>query len=139
MADDTRVKRMAERIQQDLAFLIQREVRDPRVGFVTITEVKVSKDLSFADVYLSVLGKNSKEEAIDTLKGLQSAAGFLRGLLRQDLNTKVTPRLRFHFDEAFMRGQSIHQLLTQANMPEAPPSEIDDGGEFSPNQKSEQS
>lgn len=129
---------MAERIQQDLAFLIQREVRDPRVGFITITEVGVSKDLSFADVYISVLGKNSKEEASDTLKGLQSAAGFLRGLLRKDLNTKVTPRLRFHFDEAFMRGQSIHQLLTQISMPESLSSEADSSAEVSPDQKSEQ-
>ncbi len=115
MADATRIKRIAERIQRDLALFIHREIRDPRVGFVTITDVKVSRDLSYADIYVAVLGKNSEEEARDSIRGLQSAAGFLRNALRKDLNTKVTPRLRFHFDEVFIRGQNMNILLSKIN------------------------
>lgn len=79
-----RTDRVADQIQRDLAVLIQREIKDPRLGMVTVSHAKVSKDLSYADIYVTVLplGEQEEAEAIATsLKVLNAAAGFLRGEL----------------------------------------------------------
>ncbi|MGP4712745.1 ribosome-binding factor A [uncultured Psychrobacter sp.] len=115
-----RLQRLADQIQRELAVLIRDEVNDPRLtGFVTISSVKVSPDLGYADVYVTIMEpelndamvKTSHEESI---KVLNNAAGFLRTELSHSLKTRTTPRLRFHYDEVTARGNYMMDLISQA-------------------------
>ncbi|WP_415890108.1 30S ribosome-binding factor RbfA [Neptuniibacter sp. SY11_33] len=115
--DYSRTSRIADQLQRELAQLIQFEIKDPRLGMVTVSHVKVSKDLGFADVYITVLPLNGKDEAeaiIDSLKVLNNAAGFLRGELCRNVKLRVMPQLRFHFDETIERGRHLHHLIEAA-------------------------
>ncbi len=112
--DYSRTERIADQLQRELAQLIQFEVKDPRLGMVTVSYVKVAKDLGFADVYITVLPLNGKDEAeaiVDSLKVLNSAAGFLRGELARNVKLRVMPQLRFHFDDTIERGRNLHHLI----------------------------
>ncbi|EAR59759.1 30S ribosome-binding factor RbfA [Neptuniibacter caesariensis] len=112
--DYSRTERIADQLQRELAQLIQFEIKDPRLGMVTVSYVKVSKDLGFADVYITVLPLNGKDEAeaiVDSLKVLNSAAGFLRGELARNIKLRIMPQLRFHFDETIERGRHLHHLI----------------------------
>ncbi|MGH1460566.1 MAG: 30S ribosome-binding factor RbfA [Neptuniibacter sp.] len=112
--DYSRTQRIADQLQKELAQLIQFEIKDPRLGMVTVSYAKVSKDLGFADVYITVLPLNGKDEAeaiVDSLKVLNSAAGFLRGELSRNVKLRATPQLRFHFDETIERGRHLHHLI----------------------------
>lgn len=115
--DYSRTQRIADQLQRELAQLIQFEIKDPRMGMVTVSYVKVSKDLGYADVYITVLPLNGKDEAeaiVDSLKVLNSAAGFLRGELSRGVKLRVMPQLRFHFDETIERGRHLHHLIEAA-------------------------
>ena len=108
----SRKQRVADEIQRQLAILIQREVKDPRVGMLTITGVVVSKEFEHAKVYFSVLGddKNIKE----TLEGLHQAAGFLRRELAKHLKLRTTPQLHFEFDQSLSEGNRLSALIDEA-------------------------
>lgn len=115
--DFSRTQRIADQLQKELAQLIQFEIKDPRLGMVTVSHVKVSKDLGVADVYVTVLPLNGKDEAeaiVDSLKILNNAAGFLRGELARCIKLRVMPQLRFHFDETIERGRHLHHLIEAA-------------------------
>ncbi|TSA49043.1 MAG: 30S ribosome-binding factor RbfA [Nitrosomonadales bacterium] len=107
--DFSRSKRVAEQMQRELADLLQFELKDPRVGMATITEVEVSNDLSHAKIYFVV-----HENAEETLAGLQKAAGFLRSQLSQRLLLRSVPQLHFVYDSAIERGVRISQLIDEA-------------------------
>ena len=120
----SRGRRIADHIQKELAVLIQQEIQDPRVGLVTINEVKVSRDLAFADVYFTsfasdVFSRNvSAEQAPDDgsncTEVLEHAAGFLRSRLSKTLSTRTTPKLRFHYDHTIEQGAKMTQVIKQA-------------------------
>jgi ribosome-binding factor A len=117
-----RTDRVADQIQRDLAVLIQREIKDPRLGMVTISHAKVSKDLGYADIYITVLplGDQEESEAVDaSLKVLRNAAGFLRAELARGIKLRVMPQLRFHFDESIERGRRLHSLIESAYQKES--------------------
>lgn len=112
-----RTDRVADQIQRDLAVLIQREIKDPRLGMVTVSHAKVSKDLSYADIYVTVLplgGQDEDEAKAASLKVLNAAAGFLRGELARGIKLRIMPELRFHFDESVERGRHLHSLIESA-------------------------
>jgi len=109
-----RTQRIADQIQREIAGLIRLEIKDPRVGMVTISSVKVSPDMGYADVYLTVLGATLDEKPDDTLAVLNGAAGFLRNRLGKALQVRMTPRLRFHFDEVTLRGNRMATLINAA-------------------------
>lgn len=112
-----RTDRVADQIQRDLAVLIQREIKDPRLGMVTINHVKVSKDLGYADVYLTVMpfgDQNELDATKASLSVLNSAAGFLRTELSRGIKLRVMPQLRFHYDESVERGRRLHSLIEKA-------------------------
>lgn len=94
--------------------LLQRELKDPRVGMVTVSSVKVSKDFSFADVYVSFMDKNTAEEAEEAVAILENAAGFLRSQLAKGIKLRVMPRLRFHFDATLLEGPRLSALIDKA-------------------------
>lgn len=111
----SRTQRIAEQLQRELAQLIQQEVKDPRLGMVTVNGAKISKDLSYADVYITVLGVDESEEQIKTsIKILNNAAGFLRGRLSRQIKLRVMPQLRFHYDASVARGNQLSALINQA-------------------------
>ncbi|QEW05506.1 30S ribosome-binding factor RbfA [Nitrincola iocasae] len=112
-----RTDRVADQIQRDLSMLIQREIRDPRLGMVTVSYVKVSKDLGYADTYVTVMpiGEQDEESVVpQSLAVLNNAAGFLRKELSRGIKLRVMPQLRFHFDESVDRGRRLHSLIEQA-------------------------
>lgn len=116
-----RLQRLADQIQRTLAVLIRDEINDPRLtGLVTISSVKVSPDLGYADVYVTILepsqdGGMNKDSHIESINVLKNAAGFLRTQLSQVMKTRTTPRLRFHYDEVTAYGNHMMELIQAAN------------------------
>ena len=106
-----RSDRLASQIQRVLAGLIQGGLKDPRLGMPSILEVQVSKDLSHARVYFSVL---DAEGAADCLQALNSASGFLQREIGKSLKTRVTPRLSFIYDDTDIRGRELSELIDSA-------------------------
>ncbi len=109
-----RLERLADQIMRDLAVLIRQELKDPRLGMVTISAVKLSRDLGYADVYVTVLGQDLAVADRVSVDVLQGAAGLLRAGLGRGLRTRVVPRLRFHYDEVLLRAQRLSSLISQA-------------------------
>ncbi len=115
-----RLQRLSDQIQRELAVLIRDEVNDPRLtGFVTISSVKVSSDLGYADIYVTIMEPElndsmTKTNHEESVKVLNNAAGFLRTQLSHSLKTRTTPRLRFHYDEVTARGNYMMDLISQA-------------------------
>ena len=103
-----RPQKVADLIQRELSDLLRRELRDPRVGMVTLTAVDVSPDLSHAKVFFTIL---EKEKQIETANALQRAAGFLRSQLAHRIKLYVTPELRFVHDDSIEHGDHLSQLI----------------------------
>lgn len=128
----SRGRRVADHIQKELAVLIQQEVKDPRLGLVTINEVKVSRDLGFADVYFTSFSSDTfrandsldedevedaeREErnSLSPAEVLENAAGFLRSRLAKSLSTRTTPKLRFHYDHTIEQGAKMTLAIKKA-------------------------
>lgn len=110
---ELRASRVAEQMKKELGDIITRKIKDPRVGFVTITDVEVTGDLQQAKVYISVLG--SEEERQDTLVGLTKAKGFIRSEIGKRIRLRKTPELSFDMDETMEQGNRIEALLRQLN------------------------
>jgi ribosome-binding factor A len=108
MASD-RMRRVNEAVREVLSARIAEGLKDPRIGFVTVTSVDTSPDLRHARVYVSVLGDESVRE--ETLAGLSSAHGVLQQSIAHELRMKRTPTLKFIFDESIDRGMRITELL----------------------------
>jgi ribosome-binding factor A len=104
-----RPERVAELIRQTVAEFLTANVRDPRIGFVTVTSAEVSADLAHARVSVSVMG--SEEEKAKSLEGLASAARFLRAQLSRELHLRTSPELRFELDRGLEHAQRIDAVL----------------------------
>lgn len=110
----SRTQRVADQMQRELAILIQREVRDPRLGMVTITAVDVSRDLAHGKVYFTLLGKDSDEDVAQNREILNEVAGFLRMQLGRVMKLRSVPQLHFHYDESIRRGVHLSSLIERA-------------------------
>ena len=120
-----RVERLAEEIREEVAAIIARGLKDPRIGFVTVTRVALNPDLRTAHVNVGVLGDQAERDK--TLKGLRQAAGFVRRELGQRVRMRHTPELVFHYDGGLDATDRIAQLLAEnPPRPEAPPDGEDD-------------
>lgn len=117
-----RPQRVAEQIQRELAILMQRDLKDPRVGMVTVSAVEVSRDLAYATIFVTFLDKETEEEINAALNALQHANGFLRSQLGRILTTRLTPHLSFKYDASLVRGRQLSSLIDEAR---ARDSEID--------------
>lgn len=109
----SRVDRIADQMQRELAFLLQREVKDPRVGMVTVNKAKVTKDLAYADIYVTFMTVEG-DEADEPVHVLNDMAGYLRTMLASAMKLRHVPRLRFHYDEVLARGRRVSNLINQA-------------------------
>jgi ribosome-binding factor A len=116
--------RVADQIQRDLAEIIAYELKDPRVGMITITEVQITPDYAHAKVFFTML-KDSKEEVKNTLAGLTAAAGHIRGQLGKRLHIHTLPQLHFVHDTSTSRGIEMSRLIDQANATRAADAEPD--------------
>ena len=105
------MRRVNEAIKEVLADAIATELKDPRIGFVTVTDVDTSPDLRAARVFVSVLGNESERES--ALEGLRSSHGFLQGKIASQMRMKRTPTLTFHYDESVERGVRLSELLDE--------------------------
>lgn len=114
----SRIDRIGDQMQRELAQLIQREIKDPRVGMITVNAVKVSRDLGYADIYVSLLTTEElsaeSPEVKESLAVLNKASGFLRGQVGRAMKLRVVPLLRFHFDELQGYSRRLDGLIRKA-------------------------
>jgi len=108
----SRTRRVGEQMQRDLAELIRSEIKDPRVGMVTLSGVEVSRDLAHAKVFFTVLGDATQQH--DSLAVLQRAAGFLRGRLGKQMTLRTVPELHFLYDDTLDKGMRLDALIDSA-------------------------
>lgn len=122
-----RPEKVEQFIKEELSRILQREVRDPRVGFVSVTGVEVSMDLRHARIFVSVLGDAEAKSA--TMAGLQSAAGYIRRALGARLQMRHTPDITFKLDESIERGSRVMKLLGEVakDIPHGEPPRDDRG------------
>ena len=114
-AEYSRTERLSEQIKRDLALLIQRGLKDPRLGMVTVNFCDLSRDLSYADVNVTVMVPDeSDEKIVRSLTILNEAAPFLRMELGRGLKVRKVPHLRFHYDDSLQRGARINELIQKA-------------------------
>lgn len=109
MPSGTRLQRIADRIRQELSEMLIREISDPRLKQIYITDVKVDKELAYADIYVSAVEGVSRSK--DVLAGLESASGFVRRALASRVELRAFPRLRFHWDMTPESADNIERLL----------------------------
>ena len=118
-----RLERVNQLMREEISRLVQRELKDPRLGWVTITEVDVTPDLRQAKVYVSVLGPEDKWVA--SFKALESARGYIWGALRKTLDLRVTPELSFRPDRSMEHAAHIQTLLADLKARGESPSDPD--------------
>jgi ribosome-binding factor A len=111
MPSGIRLQRIADRIRKELSEMLIREISDPRLQQIFVTDVKVDRELAFADIYVSAV--EGTERSKDILEGLESASGFLRRMLAGRIELRTFPRLRFHWDPTPENADHIEKLLAQ--------------------------
>jgi ribosome-binding factor A len=121
--DNPRAKRLGEQIQRELGDLLRREVKDGRIGNVTITAVNVTGDLRTATVYYLIFGKDGADPKVQ--RGLDSAANFLRNALSKSLMIRYTPTLKFELDTSIEHGVRLTRLINSVNQPPTEPPPAD--------------
>lgn len=111
MVSKLRIQRIAERIREELSEMVIHEVHDPRLNQISITDVTVDKELTYAEIYFSTLEGSQRAE--DILAALNHASGYLRSELAKRIELRLFPRLRFHWDPTFERAERLEQLFSQ--------------------------
>ena len=108
-----RSARLGEEIREEVAEIIASKLKDPRIGFVTVTRVEMTSDQELAKIYVGVLGDEKQRK--ETLVGLKQASGFVRRALAQNLKLRRTPNVVFHYDKGLDATDRVAQLLAEAN------------------------
>ncbi|KHN55663.1 30S ribosome-binding factor RbfA [Pectobacterium fontis] len=108
----SRTQRVAQEMQKEIAIIIQREVKDPRIGMATVSGVEVSRDLAYAKVFVTFLNDNEPEQVQTALKALQDASGFIRTLVGKAMRLRVVPALTFSYDNSLVEGMRMSNLVT---------------------------
>ena len=109
MPSEIRLKKISDRIHQDLSEMLVMEISDPRLSGVTVTDVKVDREFAYANIYVSAIEGHERAEEI--LEGLERAKGFMRSRLASKIQLRVFPRLRFHWDSTPERADHIEKLF----------------------------
>lgn len=111
--DNTRTNRVAEQMKKEIGEIINQKLKDPRVGFVTVTDIDLTNDLQQATIYISVLGEEAEKE--ESLTGLAKASGFIRSEVGKRIRLRKVPEIMFKFDEAHEYGNHIESILRNLN------------------------
>ncbi len=109
MVSKLRLQRISDRLREELSEMLIQDISDPRLSGISVTEVKVDRELAFADIYISAF--EGSERAKEVLEGLQHAQGFIRRELSQRVELRTFPRLRFHWDPTYERAEHIERLI----------------------------
>ena len=109
----SRTQRVAQEMQKEIAIILQREIKDPRVGMATVSGVEVSRDLAYAKVFVTFLNDNTPEQVETGVRALQDAAGFIRSLLGKAMRLRVVPELTFAYDNSLVEGMRMSNLVSQ--------------------------
>ena len=107
--NNMRAERVGEQMKQEIMDIVNNKVKDPRVGFLTITDVELTNDLSHAKIFLTVLG--SDKEVENTFKALEKATGFIKSELGSSMRLRIIPDLTFEYDESIEYGNKIERML----------------------------
>ena len=107
-----RTHRLSQQLQREVAVLIQNEIKDPRINFITVQDVTVSKDLSIAKIYVSSLDSSQTADVI--IDVLTNASGFLRHALGKSLTLRKVPELRFYYDDTIVKARELSDLIDKA-------------------------
>ena len=130
--DYSRTRRVGEQIQREMAQLVQQEIKDPRLGLVTISAVKLSKDMSHANIFFTVLNDSDSDDSSrkqvieDTVKILEGASGFLRHELGKRMQLRIVPHVHFKYDESISYGNDLSALINKAMGMENPENRMSD-------------
>lgn len=116
MSSQLRVEKLQELIKQEMSKMLLKEIKDPRIGFVTVTDVEMTGDLREAKIYVSIMGGD--EQIKESLEGLQSALGFIRREIGHRIRLRFTPEISFALDKSLDYGEHIQKLLLQISREE---------------------
>lgn len=108
-----RTQRLGEEIKKELSDIVQNHVRDPRIGFVSFTDVEVTRDLRHAKVFFSVLGNDEVRQS--TFQGLEKAKGFIRSEMASRIKLRYMPELSFNYDNSLNNGENISRIISRIN------------------------
>ncbi|MEI5639240.1 MULTISPECIES: 30S ribosome-binding factor RbfA [unclassified Pseudoalteromonas] len=111
MREFSRTDRVAQQIQKEIAVILQREIKDPRLGMVTVSAVEVSRDLSYAKVFITVLNTSDEDKTKQSAAILNEATGYIRSLLGKRIRARIMPELKFVIDNSLMEGMRISNLV----------------------------
>ncbi len=124
MPSKIRLQRIADRFREELSEMLIMDIADPRLSGITITDVKVDRELTFADIYVSAV--EGKEREAEVMEALQHARGFLRSTIADRVELRIHPQLRFHWDTTPERADKIDRLIHSLNKTENQPEEEPD-------------
>ncbi len=111
MREFSRTDRVAQQIQKEIAVILQREIKDPRLGFVTVSAVEVSRDLSYAKIFVTVLNTSDEDKTKQSVQILNDATGYIRSILGKRIRARIMPELRFVVDTSLLEGMRISNLV----------------------------
>ncbi len=109
----SRTQRVSQEMQKEIAIILQREIKDPRVGMATVSAVEVSRDLAYAKVFVTFLNDNEPQQIKTGITALQDASGFIRSLLGKAMRLRVVPELTFSYDNSLVEGMRMSNLVSQ--------------------------
>lgn len=109
----SRAQRVAQELKKEIAIILQREVKDPRIGMVTVSDVEISRDLAYAKVFVTFLFDQDQTAVDRAMKGLQEASGYIRTLVGKAIRLRIVPELRFVYDNSLVEGMRMSNLVTQ--------------------------
>ncbi|MEA9392929.1 30S ribosome-binding factor RbfA [Acerihabitans sp. TG2] len=109
----SRKQRVSQEMQKEIAIILQREIKDPRVGMATVSAVEVSRDLAYAKVFVTFLNDNEPQQIKTGITALQDASGFIRSLLGKAMRLRVVPELTFAYDNSLVEGMRMSNLVSQ--------------------------
>lgn len=109
----SRPQRVGHELQKEIAIILQREIKDPRLGMVTVSGVELSKDLSYAKVFVTFLNDDDSEVVTQGLKVLNDATGYIRSLVGRAMKLRIIPELKFVYDQSLVEGMRMSNLVSQ--------------------------
>ena len=109
----SRAQRVAQEIKKEIAVILQREVKDPRIGMVTVSDVEVSRDLAYAKIFVTFLFDEDQQQIEQRMLGLHKASPYIRCLLAKAMRLRIVPELRFVYDNSLVEGMRMSNLVTK--------------------------
>ena len=113
--DFSRTDRVAQQVQQEIAMILQRDFKDPRVGWVTVSSVEVSKDLAYVTAFVTLLGQEDQQDKVEeTIAILNNAGGFFRGEIGKRMRLRIVPEVKFAYDDSLVTGIHMSRKVDEA-------------------------